>query len=80
MTSLVRHQSTTWGIDHEAEAEYAKQMVGARPDLVSTGSSVHHVTYEIGVEEGEKDIDMMAGIRSDFVCLAPSMSIICVCA
>ncbi len=64
MTSLVRYQST---VDRAAEAEYSKRKLEADPDTVSSGSSVRHVTYEVGAEDSEADVDMMAGIKADFV-------------
>ena len=67
-TSLIRYQSTA-SIDRKTEQEIAKQKVPATPDTVSASSSVHKVTSEVGVSEEEHDVDMMAGIRSDFVCL-----------
>lgn len=51
----------------EHEAVLAKERLPAYPALVSTESSMHPVNSEIGTEEHEKDVDMMAGIRSDFV-------------
>jgi hypothetical protein len=63
-TSLVRYQST---IDRAAEAEYAKRILEPEPAMVSTGSSVRHVTGEKGADDPEPDVDMMAGIRGDFV-------------
>src|SRR5271170_1658339 len=63
--SLVRYQ-TTWSLDKEAEAELAKQKLVADPELVSIGSSVQRIIPE-RQSEPEKDVDMMAGIRSDFV-------------
>lgn len=64
MTSLVRYQST---IDRAAEAEYSKRKLEAHPETVSSDSSVRHVTNEFGAEDPEPDVDMMAGIKSDFV-------------
>jgi hypothetical protein len=63
-TSLVRYQST---IDKAAEEEYRKQTLKPTPESVSTGSSVRHVTGEVGVDDPEPDVDMMAGIKGDFV-------------
>ena len=37
------------------------------PEEVSTTSSVHQVFHEKGVEEGEKDEDMLAGVKADLV-------------
>ena len=61
---MIRYQST---IDRAAEAEYAKQVLKPTPEVVSTGSSVRHVTGEVGVDDPEPDVDMMAGIKGDFV-------------
>lgn len=55
------------GQDTEGEKTLQSQKLVALPDLVSTSSSVHNVTSETGVSEGEKDVDMTASIRSDFV-------------
>lgn len=63
-TSLVRYQST---IDRAAEAEYGKRILQPEPETVSTGSSIRHVTGEVGVDTPEPDVDMMAGIKGDFV-------------
>lgn len=71
--SLVRYQSsssttTKYGLNSEAEASYGAQKIGAHPEMVSASSSMHPVIKgEIGVEEGEKEVDMTAGIKSDFV-------------
>ena len=51
----------------EHEAVLAKERLPAYPALVSTESSMHPINSEIDTEEPEKDVDMMAGIRSDFV-------------
>jgi hypothetical protein len=51
----------------EHEAVLGKERLPAYPALVSTESSIHQVSSEVGVPETEKDVDMMAGIRSDFV-------------
>ena len=64
--SLIRYQ-TNWGLDKNAEAEWAKRRLQPEPELVSTESSVHNVRSETGTPEPEQDIDMMAGIRSDMV-------------
>lgn len=72
ITSLVRHQST---IDKAAEAEYGKKTVQPISDTVSAGSSVRHVTSEVGAENEEADVDMMAGIRGDFVCSRPHLQL-----
>ena len=70
--ALQRYATTTAGppydrIDEKTEAKIAREELEARPDEVSTGSSVRHVTHEVGVEEQERDIDMLAGVKSDLV-------------
>lgn len=66
--ALVRYASNkVYTRDIEGEKALREQKVTAIPDLVSTSSSVHNTFSETGADEGEKDVDMMAGIRSDFV-------------
>jgi len=70
--SLVRYASgggsqVIYGQDPEAEKSLQTQKIVAVPEEVSSTSSVHKAFQEKGVEEQEQDVDMMAGIRSDFV-------------
>jgi hypothetical protein len=69
-TSLIRYQHNVSGITggKSFEDAYAKEKVAATPQLVSTESSIHNVRAETGVDIDEHDVDMMAGIKSDFVC------------
>jgi hypothetical protein len=69
-TSLIRYQHNVSGITggKSFEDAYAKEKVPATPQLVSTESSIHNVRAETGVDTDEHDVDMMAGIKSDFVC------------
>jgi len=69
-TSLRRYATTTKGnvydeTDVKAESQLAKEKLEAHPDLVAPDSSVRHVFREEGVEEEEKNTDMMAGIKAD---------------
>jgi len=66
VTSLVRYQRTGITGGKEIEEAYAKEKVPSTPEIVSTESSIHHVQGEVGVDNDEHDVDMMAGIRSDF--------------
>ena len=71
-TSLVRHESTVrnMGLQDLNEEKALQQLkLGARTDIVSTGSSVRHVSGEVGVEEHEEDVDMTKTIRQDVVSL-----------
>lgn len=69
--SLVRYASggsqIIYGQDPEAEKSLQNQKIVAIPEEVSSTSSVHKAFEEKGVEPKEDDVDMMAGIRSDFV-------------
>lgn len=52
----------------KAEETLGKQIIKpVHGEGVSTESSIHPVTGEVGLKEEEHDVDMMAGIRSDFV-------------
>jgi hypothetical protein len=65
ITSLIRHQST---IDKGSQDVMKKGVQPEpKPELVSTTSSVRHITDELVAEETEPDVDMMAGIKSEFV-------------
>lgn len=74
-TALVRYQSGTAyqqpsfikTRDVEAEKKWAQIPLGPLTAEVTTTSSVHPVSGEVGAADPEPDIDMMAGIRSDFV-------------
>ena len=70
---LLRYASTTHTpFDHltaKGEQKVANTEITPHPDEVSTESSVRHVLSEEGVEEEEKDIDMLAGVKSDLVWL-----------
>ena len=65
--ALVRYDSGVAKIDHKAEEEYQKLKLEPTPEIVSTSSSIHPVTGEVATEDPHADIDMMAGIRGDFV-------------
>lgn len=68
--SLVRYVSSkvVLGRDNNRETALQSERVFREPDLVTTSSTSHPVlTGEIGREEPEKDVDMMAGVKSDFV-------------
>lgn len=68
--SLVRYASSgkiVLGQDTEGEKTLQSEKIVAVPELVSTQSSVHNVTSETGVDSEQKDVDMTASIRSDFV-------------
>ena len=67
--SLVRYQTNNaYKYDiKKAEETLGKDTLKAVPDLVSSESSTRHITGEVGAEDPEQDVDMMATIRSDFV-------------
>jgi len=67
-TSLVRSYasaSVVRNVDREKELQQMK--LGADPELVSSSSSVHALNSELGAEQKEEDVDMMAGINHDMV-------------
>ena len=43
------------------------EKIEPHPEEVSVNSSVHQIFAEKGVEEAEKDEDMLAGVKADFV-------------
>lgn len=67
--ALVRYATNNAGsYDRaKAEADLGKQLISAGHEGVSTESSIHPVTGEVGLHQEEQEVDMMAGIRSDFV-------------
>lgn len=72
-TSLQRHATYPGNpfdkIDTKHEEAVEREKLEPHPEEVSTTSSVHQVFHEKGVEEGEKDEDMLAGVKADLVCL-----------
>jgi hypothetical protein len=58
----------------EHEAVLGKQKIPAYPELVDSQSSMHPLNSELGTGEPEPEVDMMAGIRSDFVCTATKIN------
>ena len=77
-TSLIRYASgrvpgTTQRPDKEAQ--FAAQQLPADPEVVSTSSSTHPILGEVGAEEKEEDVDMMAGLRHDLVRLTRALDI-----
>lgn len=49
----------------KAEERYAKEEIKPTPETVSATSSTHAMFSEVATESPERDVDMMAGIRSD---------------
>ena len=54
-------------IDKKHELALEREKLEAHPDEVSEASSVHGVFSEKGVEEPQKDEDMLAGVKEDLV-------------
>lgn len=77
--SLVRYVSSkvVLGRDNEREAALQKEKVFMEPELVTTSSTAHPVlSGEVGGrEEPEQDVDMMAGIKSDFKTIVDTFSL-----
>jgi hypothetical protein len=70
-TSLQRYASHPGNpldkIDRKHEEKIEHEVIEPHPGDVSTTSSVHQVFHEKGTDEPEKDEDMMAGVKADFV-------------
>ncbi len=75
-TALVRYQSGTAyqqktfikGRDTKAEQGWAEETLGPLPVEVSEASTIHPaISGEVGMPAQEEEIDMMGGIKSDFV-------------
>ena len=54
-------------IDKKHEHALEGEKLEVHPEEVSATSSVHQIFHEKGVEEEEKDEDMLAGVKADFV-------------
>ena len=69
-TSLVRNEVKVPGggkRDPTQEQGLQKAKLATDPELVSSNSSVRHVTDEVGAEEAEPDVDMSKSIKHDLV-------------
>lgn len=70
-TSVQRYQSGGASpfdhIDKKHELALEREKLEAHPDEVSEASSVHGVFSEKGVEEPERNEDMLAGVKEDLV-------------
>ena len=66
-TSLLRLAQTYDKIDRKHEEELEHEKLVPHPEEVSPTSTVHEVFHEKGVEDPEKDEDMLAGMKSDWV-------------
>ena len=54
-------------IDKKKEEGIAKTAIEPHPEEVSVDSTVRHVMREEGVEDRERDVDMLAGVKADLV-------------
>ena len=54
-------------IDKKHEEALEHEKIEPHPEEVSATSSVHQIFQEKGVEEPEKDEDMLAGVKADLV-------------
>ena len=75
--ALQRYASTVDPLSQRSEDKTGNTELEHHPEAVSTESSVRHVFHEEGVEEQEKDVDMLAGIKSDLVRTTLSLSKLC---
>ena len=66
-STYLQRYSTYDKPDKKHEEEVENERLEPHPEEISATSSVHQVFHEKGVEEPEKDVDMLAGVKSDFV-------------
>ena len=66
-TSVKRFDGPYDKIDKKHEDKVEREKLVPHPGQVSQTSSVHEVFHEKGVEDPEEDVDMLAGIKSDWV-------------
>ena len=71
-TSLQRYATSLSGspydtIDKKHEEAVEQDKIEPHPNEVTATSSVHQVFQEKGVEEAEKEEDMLAGVKEDLV-------------
>jgi hypothetical protein len=52
-------------INKQAEDRYRHEEIKPTPETVSSTSSTHPMFSEVGTENPERDVDMMAGVRHD---------------
>ncbi|MCJ1284386.1 hypothetical protein MMC26_003717 [Xylographa opegraphella] len=77
--ALQRYASTHPGtpfdhIDKRHEKDVAKTEIEPHPEAVSTLSSVRQVMHEEGVEDKERDVDMLAGVKADLKTIRETFS------
>ena len=74
-TSLQRYATSPGNpddnINKKHEEAAARQRLEPNPEEISATSSVHQIFEEKGVEEAEKDEDMLAGVKEDLVGFPP---------
>ncbi|KAF1991843.1 hypothetical protein K402DRAFT_388386 [Aulographum hederae CBS 113979] len=69
VTSRVNHA------DIKAEKELGKQKLEPHPELVSSTSSIHPISGEVGVKEPEKEPDMLAGMKGDLKTISETFNL-----
>jgi hypothetical protein len=52
----------------QAESRYAHEEIKPTPETVSSTSSTHPMFSEVGAEQPQNEVDMMAGVKHDVVC------------
>lgn len=52
----------------QAESRYAHEKIKPTPETVSSTSSTHPMFSEVGAEQPQNEVDMMAGVKHDVVC------------
>jgi hypothetical protein len=57
----------------QAESRYAKEKIKPTPETVTSTSSTHAMFSEVGAEQPQNEVDMMAGVKHDVVCIRSSL-------
>ncbi|KAF2754004.1 hypothetical protein EJ05DRAFT_480018 [Pseudovirgaria hyperparasitica] len=73
--ALARYKSTLNVQDQELEKSLLYEDIPSNPAIVATDSSIHPVLGEVGAQEPEKDVDMMAGVKSDLTVIKETFSL-----
>lgn len=53
----------------QAESRYRNEEIKPTPETVTSTSTTHPIFSEVGAEASVKEVDMMAGVKHDVVCI-----------
>ena len=61
----------------QAESRYAQEEIKPTPETVTSSSSTHPMFSEVGAEAPANEVDMMAGVKHDVVCIRQRIPLTC---